>query len=155
MTELSDPLQSTQPPGSASNKEKYDFLIAILKESRYGLVDFAFKQGAVLMLFLGWILTSDKAREFIGGALPQCILTAILVLLYAAAYILWILTWRRRSSVAFEHLEKLSYMPVEYYSPLRISTGVIVSFILLHCAVCLIMVIYLFLMFFTPSRHAL
>lgn len=42
----------------ATDKEKHEFLAAILKETRYGLVDFMFKHGAVVMLFLGWIVSS-------------------------------------------------------------------------------------------------
>lgn len=53
MTAAEFPANDHAPKDGATAKEKHDFLVSLLKESRYGLVDFMFKQAAILFLFLG------------------------------------------------------------------------------------------------------
>ena len=122
-------------------------LIAILKESRYGLVDFMFKHGTVLMLFLGWIVSSDRARQFLSGTFQTRVIVTSLIISYFIVFILAMYTWKRRSENAFHHLVELEYMPVRYYSPLRVTAGVMVGFIGIHGAACTAITILLFFIY--------
>ena len=44
-------------------KEKHEYLVAVLKDTYSGLIDFAFKHGALLAIALGWLVTSDDAVQ--------------------------------------------------------------------------------------------
>src|SRR5262249_51645917 len=113
----------------ASDKGKNDFLINLLKETRYGLIDFCFKHSAIVLLFLGWIVSSDKAQEFfrmssririLGSmVLASAVikpLSILLVLAYSVMFITWILTYYKRSNTTFRNLLDLAYFPIRYYA---------------------------------------
>ena len=127
-------------------QDKHDYLVALFKESRYGLVDFGFKQTAVLTLFIGWIATSETARNFINQhkcGVPS-IATGALIL-YFSLFVYWTLTYKRRSQFAYGHLLKLKYLPVEFYAPLRVTSRLVWTFFVMHGATCTSLIAYLFL----------
>src|SRR3712207_6247143 len=49
----------------ASLKDRHEFLSGILKDTYNGLVASEFKQGGFLAIVMGWIVTSDNARELL------------------------------------------------------------------------------------------
>jgi hypothetical protein len=130
---------------TASEKEKHEFLVSVLKESRYGLIDFMFKHAAILTLFLGWIVTSEPARRLLSSGMRVCLLGSFLILVYAAVFGIWATAWRNRSIAAYTNLVDIGYMPLEYYAPLRISNATLASFIGIHWAVCVFAAVGLFL----------
>jgi hypothetical protein len=129
---------------SAPDKDKHDFLVSLLKESRYRMVDFMFKQAAVLTLLIGWILSSKEAREFIAGAPIVRKAYAFAVALYALLSIFWAWTFRRRSKCAHKHLLELRYMPEEFYSTLLVTKPLTISFVSMHVAGCAVLIAFLF-----------
>ena len=123
-------------PPAAPDKEKHDFLVGVLKDARSGLIDYMFKQGAVLTLVSGWILSSKDAQKFIGCNRPVQIVIASIIVIYAVLFPMWTLSWRRRSIFAFQQLVELRYMPKEFYSSLRINIPLIAGFIFIHISIC-------------------
>ena len=79
------PVNDHAPKDGATAKEKHDFLVTLLKESRYGLVDLMFKQAAIVFLFLGCIIASDSARQFLASSSSMRIICVVLTLFYAVA----------------------------------------------------------------------
>jgi Ni/Fe-hydrogenase subunit HybB-like protein len=134
-----------ETPARASDKEKHDFLVTILKESRYGLIDFMFKHGTVLTLALGWLLTSDKSREFIGSSRSIQIVTACLIFVYAGLFSVWIYAFRVRSASSFQYLVEMNYMPADFYTPLCVTKRVVIGFMAIHYAVCVVAIVFVFL----------
>ena len=127
----------------ASDSEKHAFLVAVLKEALSTITDRMFKHAAILTLILGWMISSDKAREFLSSDLIRYICSSLL-LLYTALFAVWTDAWRRRSQAAFHHLIELRYMPIEFYSPFRIHPGLAASFISIHCAICFAIIAFIF-----------
>ena len=128
----------------ASDSEKHAFLVTVLKESLSTITDRMFKHAAILTLMLGWVISLDKAREFLGSGLHIRFICSILLLFYTALFALWTDAWRRRSQAAFHHLIDLRYMPIEFYSPFRIHFGLSASFISIHCAICFAIIAFIF-----------
>jgi hypothetical protein len=127
----------------ASDSEKHAFLVAVLKEALSTITDRMFKHAAILTLILGWIISSDKAREFLSSGHIRFI-CSFLLLFYTALFALWTDAWRRRSQAAFHHLIELRYMAIEFYSPFRIHLGLAASFIGIHCAICFAIIAFIF-----------
>jgi hypothetical protein len=100
MTATEFPADGHAAKDGATAKEKHDFLVALLKESRYGLVDFMFKQAAILFLFLGWIMTSDSVRQFLASSPSMRTFCIFLTIFYAVAFAKWTTTFRNRSTSA-------------------------------------------------------
>jgi hypothetical protein len=125
----------------ADSPAKHEFLATLLKDTRYGLVDFMFKQAAIVLLFLGWIVSSDKAQEYISHSILVKLCGVLLVVAYSGMFVVWALTYWTRSNRAYEQLIELDYMPASYYSSLRIGARTIIGFILLHGAACIIAIV--------------
>jgi hypothetical protein len=111
---------------------KHDFLVALLKESRYGMTHFMFKQGAVLTLFFGWIISSKEARQFIAQARQLRMILACGIVLYSLLFIFWAWTFRRRSQSAYTHLLRLRFMPADFYATLLLTRAAAVSLVSIH-----------------------
>lgn len=77
------------------------------------MIDFMFKQTAVLTLFIGWIVSSKDAREFIAAESSVRNVGVCAVALYALLLVFWAWTYRQRSESACRHLLQLAYMPAE------------------------------------------
>jgi hypothetical protein len=108
------------------------------------MIDFMFKQAAVLTLLIGWILSSREAREFIAGAPIVQAAYVFAVALYALLSIFWAWTFRRRSECAYRNLLQLGYMPGEFYTTLVITKPLTISFISIHFAGCAVLIAFLF-----------
>ncbi|MBA3571473.1 MAG: hypothetical protein H0W34_05775 [Pyrinomonadaceae bacterium] len=145
MCEKSPPPPSeAQATPSAPAKDKHDFLVALLKESRYGLIDFMFKQAAVLTLLIGWVVSSDKARDFIAGANIVQTIGACVVSLYSLLFVFWAWTYRQRSQSAYAHLLALGYMPKDFYATLHVTKRLAVSLVAIHATGCAVLIAFLY-----------
>jgi len=92
-------------------------------------------------------VSSDRARQFLSGTFQTRVIVTSLIISYFIVFILAMYTWKRRSENAFHHLVELEYMPVTYYSPLRVTAGVMVGFIGIHGAACTAITILLFFIY--------
>jgi hypothetical protein len=123
--------------GRANRREQYELLLDVLKDTRAGVVDYSFKHGAILTLFLGWIVSSQETQRFLDASVGRKTASSALILAYGAMYAVWTATWRHRSEVAYKHLVKLDYMPRDYYEDLRVPAFLVVSFVTLQSLGCL------------------
>jgi hypothetical protein len=128
---------------TAPEKEKHEYLVGLLKDSRYHLIDFMFKQAAVLTLLIGWVLSSDKARDFIATAHGVRTIAVVAVSLYCALLIFWACTYRLRSVSAYAELVKLQYMPKHFYGTLLVTKPLAASLICIHVVACVVLVLFL------------
>lgn len=142
MSESINPLDVTS--GDAPRKERYEFLAALLKDSRSDLVDFMFKQAAVLTLMLGWIVSSKDAHEFIQTHRPirEAAVPAICSYFVLLAY--WTWSYKKRSDSAYHHLLVLEFMPKEFYSSIHITPVMAVSLVSAHFVLCAVLIVALF-----------
>jgi hypothetical protein len=129
---------------SSSTKDRNDFLVSLLKETRYTMFDFMFKQAAVLTLFSGWLISSEQAQQFISHHPAIRTRGAIGIALYALLFVYWIWTYRRRSKSAYGRLVELRFMPADFYSPLLISTPFALSLICAETLLCAMLSVLLF-----------
>ena len=53
---------------TASAKEKSDLLIGIVKDTYTGFIDFGFKHGTILLIIIGWIMTSERTQKIIAAS---------------------------------------------------------------------------------------
>ena len=127
----------------ASRREQYELLLDVLKDTRSGLVDYSFKNGAILTLFLGWIVSSQETQRFFDASVGRKTAGSALILTYGAMYVVWTATWRHRSEVAYKQLIKLDYMPRDYYEDLCIPAFLVMSFMTLQSLGCLTAVYFL------------
>jgi hypothetical protein len=132
-----------RPDDDAPRKEKHDFLAALLRDSRSSLIDFGFKQAAVLTLLLGWFLSSKETHDFIKANQNLRYVIVPGISLYFAFLAFWIWSFRQRSNSAYQHLLNLRYMPKEFYSTLRITDGTAVTYTSAFLALCVVLVMAL------------
>jgi len=108
------------------------------------MIDFMFKQAAVLTLLIGWIVSSDKARDFIAANPMVRNMGAGVVAFYSFLFVFWAWTYRNRSASAHEHLLKLAYMPADFYSTLLITRQLATSLVGIHVVGCGVLIAFLF-----------
>lgn len=135
--------KEAQPSPEASAKEKHDFLIGVLKETRAGVVDFMFKQGAILTLVMGWVISSKPAQEFFAAHSAARYAAAAGVMFLCLFLTRWVLIYRSRSQRACEFLLQLGYMPREFYSDIVVTKRFAISLITLYVAAGLVLLICL------------
>lgn len=128
-----------QEEGIAPRGEMHQFLATVLKEARSDLIDFMFKQAAVITLILGWILSSKEAHEFIQAhPVIRCIAIPS-IFLYFTLLAFWIWSYRQRSDSAYQHLLNLRYMPKEFYSSSHVTRFMALTLISAHFILCAVL----------------
>jgi hypothetical protein len=123
------------PREQATLKERNDLLVALLKEHYSGLIDFEFKQGTVLTLVVGWILSSEVARRTFAAdgiaAGAVCVSVALLAIFHAV----WVRRFCARSEVVYKRIGELNYIDIKDVESGRIRPFTEWSFILIHSVV--------------------
>jgi hypothetical protein len=128
---------------AADKSQIHKFLVESLSDQRKGLVDFAFKQGTVTMLILGWIVTSKDAHELIPKTPIVRFGLMAIVIGYAILYIGWVLGQLQVSRDTCAKIDKNAYMDRNLYSHLTISARLAWSYIVMQCFLCASMAIFL------------
>lgn len=126
------------PPLEASAKEKFDMLFGLLKEYFNQMVDNSFRHATVEVLILGWLITSESARNFFQNNHMVSWFACSVTLLYATFHSTWIWKNYLRSRIAYMQLRELGYMPSEYFGPRRIPLLMPISFIVVHLGVAIL-----------------
>src|SRR5262245_59375167 len=103
------------PPEKASPKEQFDLLFGLLKDHYTGLIDFQFKHGTVLTLFIGWAIASEQAEKFVRGHCSFAWLGCAVLLFYVGFYSRWVWTFCQRSLLVYTQLCNLNFMPADYF----------------------------------------
>jgi len=126
------------PPSEASVKEKFDLLFVLLKDYFNQIVDNSFRHATVEVVVLGWLISSESARNFFQSNRVVSWYACSVTLLYAIFHSIWIWKNYLRSRTAYVQLCKLGYMPSEFFDSPRISLFMPVSFIVAHSGVALL-----------------
>ena len=132
------------PGSTASTKEKHDFLIGVLKDARGSVVDFMFKQAAILTLVMGWVISSEHAQTFFKMHRAARYAGLIGVIFLCLFLTLWVRNYRNRSQEACKSLVRLGYMPENYYDNLVITNRFANSLIILYSVACVVLLVCLF-----------
>ncbi|HKP03657.1 MAG TPA: hypothetical protein VJU77_09895 [Chthoniobacterales bacterium] len=132
------------PVAVASPKEKHDFLVGVLKEVRAAVIDFMFKQAAILTLIMGWVISSQPAQSFLAAHSPARYAAAGGIAFLCLFLIARVMSFRNRSHSDYKFLLQLGYMPQEFYSRIVITWSLALSLISLYVVACLVLIICLF-----------
>ena len=113
-------------------------LFGLLKDYYNLMVDNSLRHAAVEVLILGWMITSESARNFWQSHRAVSWFACTVTLLYATFQSAWM--WKNyvRSRIAYMQLCKLGYMPSEYFGPRRIPLFMLISFIAAHWGVAIL-----------------
>jgi hypothetical protein len=157
-------MASDRPPDSVAldAKESFHILRELLKDYSATYVSYTITTSASILLVIGWLLTSDKARDFIGGhGIVRWPLTAVAVVLLALEALIGHRMMRVTTTTArsIEQLRLPGVLPV-HYEPRMISRRMVYSYLAAHA------LMYGFLLFLvwlipdargggtTPSKQA-
>lgn len=107
---------------------------------------------AFLLLTVGWLLTSENARNFLrtNTVAFRSALAAIPVI--ATVHVIIAVGMYRDSLRAVDRLVQLDYMPMEYYADQRITPMLLVTNLALHLA--LFAVLFLFVYTLRKAKSA-
>jgi hypothetical protein len=135
----SETVGATETP--ASLKDKHEFLITVLRDTYTGLLDFAFKHGTLLAIALGWLITSDNARDFLSQNAIAKYSICLAALLWTYFYYKWVGVFYNRSSDAYDRLKLLNFMPEDYVVLRVIPKSTRVTFVIFHAAMSILLCI--------------
>ena len=133
-----------------STKDKFELAYKSLKDKHDGYIQEVMKTTAFILLAIGWILTSDKSRVFIGGNV-----SAYYSLLFAILIMALIYTYAQYGSFYFTNeriklLNELNYVDATYYDQYRIKVLQFIENIMQN----LVLLTVLFIMIFSLSRNS-
>jgi hypothetical protein len=116
----------------ADDRERFNLLYDQLKTIRSTIIDGLLRGAAVLMVVVGWAITSDSARAVMAGNATAQALTIAVAGVYAIAYLIVV----SRASGASVHiaglLDAVGYMPKSHYVNLVITRTVAMPHIVLN-----------------------
>ncbi len=146
------PLLGQTSPDVPSVKDRFEFLHNSLHELSQDYTNDVFKTIGFLLLAIGWIVTSQHSREFIGSRpiIRWAGLTSI-----AVAVIVHVALVRERflvSSDQWQQLSELGFMPSAYYADDRITPIVFWATLVLHLALFAMLMVLVYRTD-TESRH--
>jgi hypothetical protein len=126
---------------AASLKDKHEFLITVLRDTYTGLIEFAFRHGAILAIALGWLITSDNAREFLSSntIAKYSLCSAALLLTYF--HYRWVRVFYNRSSEAHAKLKLLNFLPEDYVVLRVIPKSTFITFVIIHTVMSILLCI--------------
>ena len=101
----------------ATIKEKFDVLFTKLKSYHDSALDSTFKVVGLLLLMIGWAVTSDSARNVLKNDSFVRRGAIVAILLGAIVYVVTALhVYYMSKKKILNSLDHLGYMPKEYYS---------------------------------------
>jgi hypothetical protein len=116
-------------PMAANEKEQFDVLYESLRTFQTGFVDAAFKATASFLLVLGWLVTSDKAREFLLKDPSRRYLAVLAVILAGVIYASISIRVYKFSHRTCALLDDLGFVPRSYYEDRILTREGLVIFI--------------------------
>jgi len=134
-------------PDASLAKEQFSALYGSYARAYERFVENAYKVTTLMLVILGWLLSSDTARKFLNG---DHLVLILCVLLIALAAISIFTTFRRltRLSAALRlKLDQLAYIDSTSYDQHRISRPMIIAVIgqnLLLCALIEVLLLRLY-----------
>ena len=123
---------STRSVSDVSPQERFEILHKSLKDILDEYTNDVLRSIAYLLLAIGWIVTSDRSREFLRGnkrAYRVAIIIVLLIALLHTGLAYWTFDRSQRMS---DLLVELNYLPHDYYSHLKITPIIFVGNLTLH-----------------------
>jgi hypothetical protein len=105
----------------AQAKEKADVAYKILVDSYNKYLDDVFKTAGLVLLTLGWVLTSDKARQFLQENRNVRKAVLVIVIIMAIVHAASLYGDYRETNRQLDLLNKINYMPSDYFERYRIT----------------------------------
>ncbi len=116
-------------PQVASRKDRFDLCVGMLKAYYDALEGRLEKSVALLVVVVGWLVTSDKARAALAGV-PVLFWCAVVTLTAVVALYCWnIVHWVRRFREVQASVDELKYVEHEYYTRYRFPSWVISTYL--------------------------
>jgi len=109
-------------PVGGSSTEAFTLLYEQLKYFHDGLYEGGYKVVGSFLLIIGWIVTSDKARQVLHESSVARVVSATSIVVCAIGSVFLTLLLQRKSAHTAQLLERLNYFPREYYED-RIATA--------------------------------
>ena len=126
------PNEPDRPRDRATPKERNDILVDQLKEYYAGIIDFEFKQGAVLLLILGWLLSTEAARKVMAADWAARAGVCSAALLLTAFHAVWVWRYYARSARVYARIAELKYIDTQDIESRRIPAFTRWSYTLIH-----------------------
>lgn len=129
-------MASDRPPDLVvlDAKESFHILRELLKDYSATYVSYTITTSASILLVIGWLLTSDKARDFIGGhGIVRWPMTAVAVVLLALEALIGHRMMRVTTTTArsIEQLRLPGVLPA-HYEPRMITRRMVYSYLAAH-----------------------
>lgn len=127
-------------PPVADNKARFDILFETLRDYQQSLLDNSAKTAGFLLLSIGWLATSQTARDTLrsDGLLRGAAVCAVFVGM--AVYITAALHVYRAARRIRARLVDLSYLPLDDLEARRLSGNMVLVFTLGNLAIALLLV---------------
>ncbi|HEY6140679.1 MAG TPA: hypothetical protein VI670_23240 [Thermoanaerobaculia bacterium] len=108
-------------------KTLFQHLHKELVEYQMRFVDLSLKGGGLVLLLLGWMLTSESARTFIATSLNARFAVIIGIAIMIAAYVGIVTRMARVSQSLTVQMDALEYLPPSYYNFRKLPPRVILA----------------------------
>ena len=108
----------------ASRKDKHKQLFEALKQNFQGLIDYEFRHGTLLIIILGWVLTTQRAQEIFAVSHTIKMMFTFAIVLLTSFHAMWVFRQYFRSAELYLLLTtKVKYMEPEYFDSQRIRSN--------------------------------
>lgn len=124
----------------ADEKARFDILFETLRDYQQGLLDNTAKTAGFLLLSIGWLVTSETARDTLSsdgrlrGATASAVFLAVTLYAAAALYVY------QAAKKIHTRLVELDYVPAEDLDARTISVFTLMLFILANVTIALLLV---------------
>ena len=125
-------------------KEKFDFVFSSFKDVHNAYVIDVMKTIALLVICLGWLITSDKCRDFIRKTKTARVSSIIILVLLCIINISTSIRAYRFSQDKITELSILKYIEPIYYKNYEISVGFLAANLIVHTALFALLIVILF-----------
>lgn len=123
--------ESSPVNNQAQPKEKADIAYKILLDSYNKYLDNVFKTAGLFLLALGWIVTSDKARQFLQENRHVRIAVFFIAMILAMVHASSLYGDSVETNNQLKLLNEINYIPSAYFERYRITTAKLVGSLLI------------------------
>ena len=125
----------------APTKERHEALYSTLKDIFWKSMEFEFKEGAILLVVLGWLLTAERAQDIIAGSVLVRAVSTVVILLLTTFHAIYVVRCFFRSARVRQQLQDLAYMPPDFYESMTFPKYFVVMFCGMHFVASLAVII--------------
>jgi hypothetical protein len=130
----------------AGVERKFDLLYKTLKEGHEDYITDVMKTLAFLILAIGWFVTSDKSREFFRKTIGVRLASIAALALLAGIHVWYCCDARASSQQTMVLLQKLNYLPPEYYARYEITSMHLATNLAQNAILFVVLIVILLLM---------